>query len=515
MMIENGSLNTVTTTLTRAGTASLDFTKLLLFIEVLVLFLMFAVHIFMPDDVFLWNVFLVAVFVFAVLISFTDYPFNHFQVYLFFLFAFNVSLPFLVLFGLYVYPDGNNIMASDGIEYVVQESMLARTYAALSFSVIGSLLGWTYLKKRSNSAALHTQNINALIYIERYFYLVWLLYTIYSFRIFQISLDVGYVGAIHLAEGRQVLDSFLGFVSILYVFFLVTYVGGSRTSRGFIFRALLALVPFVFISLAGSRGHFLLWFFVFMLFFQYRFRSIKIIHFLIALIPIFAFVSYVGLTRFDNIILDNISLFDIVLYSIINTGSSIGVIAYTFSLLDHFKNSVPFLFGYIDGVFSLAQNYTYAGIEEKSYLAQHLIFELNENKFYSGSTIGTAMVAEMVELLGLYFYPFISLFYFVIFATAGYLIRNMYRNIYFLYLTFNFYAYLIMSPRDSLFRIFNKEFVATSLVIGGVYLFNKFRNQRKRAKGPVLGGTKQRLGIGVVVADARPWNCQGVVTEIL
>ena len=93
----------------------------------------------------------------------------------------------------------------------------------------------------------------------------------------------------------------------------------------------------------------------------------------------------------------DIPISKILTLGIISNSSSIGVIAYTIELKDQFFNKVPFLFGYVQGIFSFAPNYTLEGIQNKNYLAQHLTYLLNSDKLYRGSTIGTSLGAEFYE----------------------------------------------------------------------------------------------------------------------
>ena len=105
--------------------------------------------------------------------------------------------------------------------------------------------------------------------------------------------------------------------------------------------------------------------------------------------------------RFSEIssLLENISVFDLFFNVVASTWEVSGAY-YTIELQEEFFNRIPFLFGYIQGIFSFSPNYTVEGIQNKNYLAQHLTYIMEPDKLLNGSTIGTAMGAEFYEFVG-------------------------------------------------------------------------------------------------------------------
>lgn len=435
------------------------------------------------DNLVLWNSILILTFFAGVLISCCGRFLNYLQLYLVFLFVFNLSQPFLVLFDLYEYPINNNIMQSDGIDFYISENDLIKTYIALSFSIVGALIGWSIACMKFPDRTIFYNNYKINIIFENCFYLVWIIYFLNCFFIYNASQTLGYIESVHMGVSKNFLESILTFFSLFYVYFFCNYVFLSRDEKSYINRSLFSLVPFLILSFAGSRGNFVVWFFVILMFYQYRFNKLKIHHFILLLLAVFSFSSYIWLHRFgstDSSVNFFSDLVETAKASLISSGSSIGVIGYTFSLLDDFKNKVPFIFGYLDSVVSFVPNYTDEGIKDKSYLSQHLIYLLNPDKFYNGSTLGTAMVAEVVELFGHALYPLIFIVYAFVFILSGFALSRVNKNTFFTYFAFSYIANLLLSPRDSVFRILNKEFIFVSGVIITYLLTKKLIAHSKR-----------------------------------
>ena len=107
--------------------------KLIFALQCILLSFSIVIYVYMPDNLLIWNGILIVNFMVAIGASFSGYILNYFQLYLLYLFIFNISLPMLVFFGFYEFPMANNIMESDGIQFQVLDSDLAKTYAALSF----------------------------------------------------------------------------------------------------------------------------------------------------------------------------------------------------------------------------------------------------------------------------------------------------------------------------------------------------------------------------------------------
>ena len=163
------------------------------------------------------------------------------------------------------------------------------------------------------------------------------------------------------------------------------------------------------------------------------------------------------------------SFLNFIVQSLAFTGNSLGVLAYTIQLKDEFFNSTPFFFGYIPALFSFAPNYTIEGIESKNYLAQHLIYLLSPEKLLQGSTIGTSISAEFYELVNGNWLGILLLSTLMLYL-SNIIIKNLYKNYVTFYLGYLYIQNLILAPRNSIMKIFNKE-TLISLVLLYLLLF--------------------------------------------
>ena len=420
-----------------------------------------------------WSPILVFVFIQALVISIYGGFLNLLQVYLFFVFLFNLVIPFLIMINIYEYPAGNRIMASDGIKMPLSDRVIAETYAAISFSLIGISLGWVVSKiSLPTSIKVLKQKKEGLIDIV--FYIFWCLNIINSILMVQRANEIGYIAAIHLREGNSTISQLLLIFTILYNLIGSIFIFKSDTSLNYIKRALLFILPYLILSVSGARGTTIAISFSLIVLYQYWYHVFKVRYFFLLIIFFFITGVFIGASRFDYYSIDGLDIFldpSLILYSLISTGSSIGVIAYTISLENEFFNKVPFFFGYIEAIFSFASNYTEEGLRNKSYLAQHLMYLLDRESFFNGSTIGSALVAELYELShGIL--PIISILSFFIIFIGSILLRKSTQSPLFFYICLTYISVLMISPRDSVMRIIDKEFIF-SIIIYLIFFFIK------------------------------------------
>ena len=262
------------------------------------------------------------------------------------------------------------------------------------------------------------------------FFLLLLLAILFNGTQLFFSLKVGYVQAMHLQTLSGDMPLILRVSEIFYPLlgFIMLYLSTSR--RNYVLYSSLFMAPYLIQLFTGLRGEFVAIFLTIMFIYhnRYGFSSIKGIF--LKSVYLFLFMSVMGIYRFSGgegiyNALSSIPIFDLIVNLLAINGSSIGVIAYTIQLKNEFFNNTPFLFGYIFAIFSFAPNYTYMGLQEKSYLAQHVTYLLYPEKLYGGSTIGTAMGAEFYEFASGSF-PIIFLLSILTLYIAGYLVKNLY-----------------------------------------------------------------------------------------
>jgi hypothetical protein len=402
----------------------------------------------------------------CLLISFFDKFFNVYQIFLFMMFLFNAAIPVFSFFDLFSFPSGNRIMLSDGIELIVSEESLHLTYQVLISMILGSSVGWLigiFVFDYKNSTGFFPQPspFGISLLIKRFFILLLILMILRGFYLLYNVKLFGYINVMHLGGGYSVISSVLTLIDLLFKVTACAILYQCRSKVEYIRYASLVMIPFFIQAATGARGETIAVLIVLMFIYSNFFNTLKIKFVLLFALSLFTLAIIVGSVRFGGSVSDlviDMSIFDLIINRIISTSGSMGVIAYTIEIGDDFFNSIPFLFGYFESIFSFTENYTYSGIQEKNYLAQHLIFMLNPEKLYRGSTIGTAMGAE--------FYEFSEGSMIIIFIMAAimiflskYLINIMYKNIFLFYIGFLYLENLFMSPRGSIMKIFNKESV--------------------------------------------------------
>ena len=118
----------------------------------------------------------------------------------------------------------------------------------------------------------------------------------------------------------------------------------------------------------------------------------------------------------------------------------------------------------MQGIFSLAPNYTLEGIENKNYLAQHITYITEPTKLFNGSTIGTAMGAEFYEFSGGSMI-FIFVLSILLLYLGKYFISRLNKNVIMFYIGAIYFETLLLSPRGSIMKIFSKETMISLFVL--------------------------------------------------
>jgi len=433
----------------------------------------------------LYQTILVVVFFECLLLSLTRGIFNIYQLFLLMMFLFNIIQPVFEFFGWYSYPLDDMIMIGSSIKEPIEDETLAETYRVLITMLMGSSIGWLISILKFTESAKGVDR-SMLIVVERnrktyknLFFLLLLLAILFNGTQLFFSLKVGYVQAMHLQTLSGDMPLILRVSEIFYPLlgFIMLYLSTSR--RNYVLYSSLFMAPYLIQLFTGLRGEFVAIFLTIMFIYhnRYGFSSIKGIF--LKSVYLFLFMSVMGIYRFSGgegiyNALSSIPIFDLIVNLLALNGSSIGVIAYTIQLKNEFFNNTPFLFGYIFAIFSFAPNYTYMGLQEKSYLAQHVTYLLYPEKLYGGSTIGTAMGAEFYEFSDGNFLIIFILSVLILYI-AGYFINNLYRSKFMFYMGALYIQVLLLSPRGSVMKIFNKETLIIVTVFSIIVLISKLR----------------------------------------
>lgn len=401
---------------------------------------------------------------------------------------FNLAIPVLNLIGLYEFPQDNLILLGDGITTPLRQDSLRFTYQASAVALMGSVAGWLaggVLKKRGDTGHhLGLQkNVNNSALVSMAFLICFGLSLSNSGLLAYYATEYGYVSVMHARNSPANIPIISAVGDLFYKLLSIAYLYTSGTERKFKARSIIVLIPFFLQAIAGARGEFIVIMMSIAVLYHYSFRPLNVGKIAIYLVAIFLIASFWGTYRFTRDLSDfkdPANILKIMLFHFLGNSASIGVIGYTYQLEDQFTNKVPFLFGYVQGIFSFAKNYTIEGINYKSYLAQHLTYELNPDKLFRGSTIGTAYIAEIIATTR---DNFISLFVIsgVFMFFARYL-TSIYQNSFILYACyFHMIEVTLLAPRGSFMKIFNKETFIYTFILIIIYAIHHFNVHKRNA----------------------------------
>ena len=456
----------------------------LLFIALFLVFLME-----LSKDVY--QIILVFIFFECVLLSFVSSFFNIYQLFLFVMLLFNVVQPLFEFLGWYSFPENNTIMP--GITEPIEDKTLAETYKVLITMLIGTSIGWLMsmlkLKKHDKRAHYLSQKfVSRNRYIYKYLFFLLLLLTIsHNILLLLQSFDIGYVQTIHLQSKIENIPLILRASEVLYPLLGCIMLFMSKNNKSYRWYAFLFLAPYAILAFTGLRGEFVAIFLTIIFIYRHKYGISNISGIILIGIFLFLLMTIIGIYRFSSIegvfeVVSNTDFFSLFTNMLVFNGVSIAVISYTIQLQYDFFNNIPFIFGYFFAIFSFAPNYTYVGVQEKNYLAQHITYLLNPEKLYGGSTIGTAMGAEFYELSSGNFL-IIFLLSALLLYVAGYLINNLYKNKFMFYIGFLYVQALILSPRGSVMKLFNKEtIVVMAIYLIVVFFFSMVKAQKSSFK---------------------------------
>ncbi len=425
---------------------------------------------FCSDDVASSEVLLTVVWFIGLIYSFSGDRFNILQILLAMFFVFNLSIPILSSFGIYQYPMGNLVAAHNHVYVVIPDHILARSYWYTLFFLSGLILGFSAIKKSSRSGLEYLSN--SVIKGSSYsllFYVTFFLVLSHAITLLFNASSVGYVDAIHLRSTDGFLERIFIIASAFFPYIFALMLVGEREKPQFIKYAVLFILPFLLIAIIGQRGPLMINLTVIFLLYNYRFgppRYSLVFPFLLILYIAF---SYIEVGRFEGyqelgFVDFLVSMRDSIVYQITFYASSMSILPYVIIFEDEFFNSVPFAFGYFDAIFSFTPNYTIEALYDKSYLAQHITYFLDENRLLNGSTVGTSMVAELYDLFGKNL---------ILYVVSGYVLMTAYnklmvlgqRSPFWLYIFMIFAGNLVLMPRGSVFKMFSKNSLLVVCVI--------------------------------------------------
>lgn len=469
--------------------------KMVLIQIVIALFAM----LFSMFDMPMWTAELILflIYIECLIVSLDGEFFNLYQIFLFMMFFFNLSIPFFHLFGLYQYPDGNLVLANTGISRPISNSSMIHTFVLEEIFLLGTSVGWLYWNtnkhiflsiQHRNEEVFQSKDIVFYKIFKIIFGMVWPFEVIFQINQAILAIKFGYVEVIHMKSITNGWISYLSYVDNIYQFVGLGVLFFCRNPEEFKRKSITFAIPYVILLLTGQRGTCISIILTLIFMYSFMYKKIKFQRiFFIGIIVLFIIIG-IGNYRWSRDISDLFGTGQHIVESVVNefilNSESLMVVPYTIELSDLFTNKVPFLFGYIFAIFSFASNYSIEGILSKNYLAQHITYLLNPAKLLRGSTIGTCILAEFYELTnGNYVIVFVLSV--VLFYVAGVLLKRINKNVFMYYLCFSYIQQLLMSPRGSVMKIFNKLtlvyaliFLVMSLVSSSTYKKNEDRSKK-------------------------------------
>lgn len=459
---------------------------ILIYVQLIVFSLCF-LYLSFDHELYVVKNLLLFIFFISVLISFIDKFFNLYQIFLLMMFVFNLALPIFESLGLYTYPNFYMILESDGINQQVSEQSMHTTYSTIIYFIIGATTGWlvgilkTYDEYKSSYISMNNKSFNKKFsFMVKVIFLIIFIMEIYAniFLFIQSRID-GYIYVMHLHSSSSTI---FNIADALYKVSGVMLLFICKGKNQFIKYSLIFIFPFLIQFFTGARGETIAIIITLVFIYNILYGRISIKKYIFFGAILFFSIILVGNIRFSEDLLfvtSGSSFFETIINSIISTSKSIGVVAYSIELKDDFFNKVPFIFGYVDSIFSFAKNYTINGINEKNYLAQHITYLTNPQKLFNGSTIGSAYIAEVFLLCGGK-----SILIFIVGAISLYFAKiitfYMYKNIYLFYFGFVFLETFVLSPRGSMIKFFNKEFIISLVFITLIILTTSKINIKKK-----------------------------------
>lgn len=432
---------------------------------------------------------LVLVFLECLFLSLIDKTFNVYQIFLLMMFLFSIALPVFILLGWYSYPPGNRIMWSDGMNIIVTNKTLAETYRVLISMLLGTSIGWLigmlkFDMNNKRSEFLIPKEIYRAKFrnnIKKLFFILLPLVVYKNLILVYYSTIYGYVEVMHLHSVNLNTNIILTIADILYKMSGYSLLFLSRNHKEYIKFSVLFMIPYLIQIGAGARGETIAVLLTIIFIYSQFFYQLKFKKIIPVAIVIFITSTVLGTFRFTrevgSLLLD-VSIPKLIVLGIVSNASSLGVIAYTIELKDQFFNKVPFLFGYIQGIFSFAPNYTIEGIINKNYLAQHVTYLVNPNKLFGGSTIGTSLGAEFYEFSNGHM-VIIFILSIILLYSACYFISKLNKNVILFYIGAFYLELLWLSPRGSVMKIFSKESLFSIAILIFIVRLSQFRKIRQ------------------------------------
>jgi len=429
----------------------MNFTLVLNFI-----FLSAVIFSFLIEDINTASLYITFVFFIGVLVSFRGKFFNILQILLFISFIFGLSIPIFYSLNLYNYPPGNVIALRNHIDIPLSDQYVIDSYLIISFFLWGLIMSF-YLMASKDKFIIRNP---LFLFNTRTLFFVSVLLCILQLNTLVASQNLGYVESVHLSSGFfHHIGSLL--LSIFPLIFLYSFVQNGFVSnpslRKIIFICILFLLPYIILLIAGQRGPFFLAFvFTIYLFKEiFKIKLLGFVCFLVLFSLLFFTFHFIESYRFSAEAIDFEDLSNNLVDGVLFSSSSLSIVPYTIKFIDLFSNKDYFVFGYLTSIFSFSPNYSLSGIDDKSYLAQHLTFLLDPTRLLGGSTVGTNFIAELFEVFG-YIYPLYFLAGFSLLALYVYLKRSITKSPLVAYFYTLFFIEFVYFSRGSPFKTFSK-----------------------------------------------------------
>lgn len=359
----------------------------------------------------------------------------------------------------------SNVLAGLKYKYTDQSYEKAKLY--LIYFLSGTYLGLTQL---TEGFKFKKSNRNDHRIFLRHpmipFIICFVIMLFDKILIYQKSLSVGYVEAIHSASTNSILFTLVDILfPITFSILLLQFTRNKIDKNKLLTFTFLFLLPYGFTFLAGFRGEFIGKLLALLIIFSGLIKISNKFYFLGFTIII---ISTLGMEfiRFD----DTFNLFSLpleyYLQAFLYLGNSFTVIPLTIEYQVELFHGWKYFFGSPLGIFSFSETYSSDGINSKAYLAQHLMYIIDQRRFLGGSTIGSSVISEILLITPYLIFPIA----FIIIRFTHWIYQRSFYSLFSIYISFNYFENLIFVPRGGYLKFIDKEFFLGLIIICLFYL---------------------------------------------
>lgn len=427
-------------------------------------------------DIYMY--YMLCLYIECVGISFFGRKLNLFQLFLGTLLLFNLARVFLNCFGFYDFR----------FFYMLSQHMYlsdweaAETLKTMISFLAGVSAGWALTLRKPGQDKWFNQHRPMLLgkLCKYAFYFFSLLNLIISLIYVRLVLQYGYVEIIHMHLMNDLLDAWYmkmpEYLSMAFGLLVLFY---YRDEKSYLKNSFILALPMVVYMFTGQRGETMYTLLLLLWLWSTYYREVS--YKMTALVGVVLIFTATAVEQLRNTLsiagIAIVSFADTVLNFFVAQSASLGLVPGVIRYGDTFTNKVPFFVGYLVDLLNVsswsAGNNTMEAVLERNYLGAHFAYNFSPTRYFAGNSMGTAIVAEFYELVAGNM-VFIALLGMLLILVATRISRNLYKNPFTFAFGFVFLGRFIYSPRDSVGKVLLLSTVYLLIVIGFVYILERF-----------------------------------------